>query len=109
MGDLADFFDRTVTIETWTGARDSYGKPTYNAPVIYPARVPAVWKAMAVRTVDGVAIYGRGPIYLNTVAAISPNDRITLPAGFTPPQPPILSASIIGDETGSIATQVVVG
>lgn len=114
IGDLEDFFDKTVTIEPFV-SRDQYGKPNsgtsgYGPPVQYPANIPVALRQMAVRTKDGTSVFGRGPIYLPVAPmTITVNDRITLPAGYSPAQPPILQVSPFGDEEGNLATQIVVG
>ena len=43
-------------------------------------------------------------VYLNSAVAFTVEDRLTLPAGFVPNQPPILSMERLSDETGVIAT-----
>jgi hypothetical protein len=106
IADLADLFNRSVTIEA-VASRDAAGKPVYAAPVTYSARI--VIKGTAQRTLDGTVILGRGTVDVLTTAAITTQDRITLPAAFPPTQPPILSARLVDAELVPIYTSLVIG
>jgi hypothetical protein len=107
MYDLADLFDRTVTIEPFA-LQTAAGKPTYGAAVTYAARV--IMKDVGVRTVEGTTIIGKGTIYLPGVYVVTTRDRLTLPAGIlSPSQPPILSVSVSDDEMAGSYTTLVIG
>ncbi|MEN6605912.1 MAG: hypothetical protein ABFD60_01615 [Bryobacteraceae bacterium] len=106
MADLADLFNRSVTIEPVTG-RSLSGSPVYGVPVPYAARI--IIKPTAIRTLDGTVIVGRGYVDLLTVNGIGVTDRITLPAAFPPVQPTILSARPVDGEEGPMYTQLIIG
>lgn len=104
---LYDLFDRSVTIET-VASQTIAGKPTYNAPVTYKARI--MMKDVGVRTTNGTVLVGRGKIYLPQVVDIDARDRVTLPVTIAgSPTPPILSVSNVDDEFGGCYTVLVFG
>lgn len=93
----------TVVIEPYA-SRDGWGKPTYGAGVTVKARVQG--KNRMVRTRDNVEAASMTQIYIGTTPSVGPDDRITLPSGFSPSQPPILSVQKVSDE-GQLHHQVI--
>lgn len=93
------FFRQTVLIAPYAGnAAD--GSPEYHTPVAYPARVAGATRRV-MRT-DGSEVDASQIVYLATNAEITPQDQITLPEGYTPRTPPILSVNRYPDETGVV-------
>jgi hypothetical protein len=107
MGDLADMFPRTVSIEPYV-SRTIAGLPSYGPAVSYPARIQM--KDVGVRTLKGTVIIGRGTVYLPQIVTVTVLDRLTVPSGIPGPvQPPILSVSVNDDEDGGVYTSLVIG
>ncbi len=96
----------TVTIES-LGSRNAYGHVTYGSSVAYRARV--VGKQRMVTDTQGKEIISTHTIYLASNDMIDTTARITLPAGFVPSSPPIVSIGRYPDGTGIFATVVYVG
>lgn len=88
----------TVTIEPFV-SRDGFGAPTYGTAVTFQARVQG--KNRMIRTRDNVEAVSTVQVYIASTPVVSPDDRVTLPSGFTPSQPPILSVQPISDEQGA--------
>jgi len=105
MDDFNDFMTDTVTIEP-LASRDSYGTASYGAAVSYPCRVDG--KMRQVVDANGVERVSTAMIYLPGTPAIGPTDRLTMPAGFSPSQPPILSVNPLTDEFGPHHTEILV-
>lgn len=92
-----DMMPDTITIEPFI-SRDAFGSSTYGAAVSYQARVQG--KNKIIRTRDNVQAVSTIQVYIDSVPAVSPDDRVTLPSRFSPTQPPILSVQPVGDEAG---------
>jgi hypothetical protein len=105
MNEFEDFMNDTITIEPFV-SRDSYGTPSYGAAVSYPCRVSA--KQKQVVDLSGVERVSMARIYVSGTPAIGSLDRLTLPAGYTPQQPPILIVHPLHDEAGSHHTELTV-
>ena len=95
--EFLDFMPQKVTIEPFA-TRDRYGKASYGTGVVFTARV-------AGRVRKGTSFTGEEKGSNNTgwvgvAVGISQLDRITLPAGHVPQQPPILAAGRFPDENG---------
>lgn len=91
--ELADMFPHTVSIEPWS-AQDKYTEPTFGTLASYKARV--VGKNRLVRNAQGQQVVSSTTVYIyGYISGLSPLDRLTLPAGNSPLQPPIIS---IGQE-----------
>lgn len=99
MGDWDDLMLDTVTIEPFV-SMDEYSKPTYGDAEIYRARITGKLQKIVAHT--GEDKVSKVRIYLVGTPAISVFDRITLPSGWTPTQPPILAVGMIPDETGMV-------
>jgi hypothetical protein len=83
---FAGLMNDVITVETFT-SQDGYGQPIFGSSRQLPARIQAGPKktinSRGEEIVSGVRIYIAG-------SSISIKDRITLPARFSPQQPPIL-------------------
>lgn len=104
--EFRDFMAQVVEIEPQTG-RDGYNKPTFGPAVKYQARVSG--KQRMVKAADGRDVVASQTIYLGDSIDVSVNDQITLPDGYSPRQPNILSVSRIPDENGLHHTTIYVG
>ncbi len=98
LDEFNDFLKDTVTVEPLV-SRDGYGTPTYGAAVTYQCRVSGAQKQVV--DVAGVERTSKARIYIMSNPAIEPTDRLTMPAGFVPQQPPILAVNLLSDETGA--------
>lgn len=92
-----DMFSQEVTVEPFTGT-DEYGNYAYGDSVSYQARV--VGKTRVVRNSEGEESVSTHTVYLKSTSAFTPKDRITLPAGYSPQQPIIISVGTFPDESG---------
>jgi hypothetical protein len=97
--EFLDFLRQTITVEPFTG-RNQFGAPTYGAAVSYNARVGG--KQMLVRDTQGQQVVSRQQVWIATAAVIKIVDRLTLPAGYDPQVPVILSVERPPDETGQV-------
>lgn len=105
MGDFDDFMTDRITVEALL-SKDSYGTPSYNSPVTYACRIDGTTKQRV--SVEGVERSVNAMIYIPNTPAIGPTDRITMPAGFSPQQPPILRVGVFTDESGPHHLEVAV-
>lgn len=92
-----DLLPDTILVEPLV-SRDDYGTPTYGAAVSYRGRVNGAQKQFV--DLNGVQRLSQAIIYLGPSPVLSPLDRITLPATFTPSQPPIARIDQVADEAG---------
>jgi len=92
-----DLLHQTILVEPFAG-NDKFGEATFGAAVGYTGR--AVGKTRIVRDAQGVERVSSYTVYMNATTIFSPKDRITLPAGYSPQQPLILSTGIFPDEDG---------
>ncbi len=90
-------FPQTVTIEPFTSVNFN-GEASYGPSNTFSAR--AVDKVHLIRNFEGEQVGSNTMVWVNTVSAIGVRDRITLPAGYSPNQPPILSVSRFPDAEG---------
>ena len=103
--ELLDLMPHTVTVAPWTG-QDKNTVPTYGAVVSYQARITG--RVRMVRTTSGQDAVSTRTIYLGSAPALSPKDKLTLPAGEVPVSPPILAIARVADEDGPHHTVVYV-
>ncbi len=97
--DFLDFMIDTVVIEPVTNRdSDGYGTPTYGPPVSYQCKLDGTMKKVV--DVNGLERVSMARIYLPGRPVISVLDRLTMPAGYSPTQPPILAIGIFEDELG---------
>lgn len=97
--EFLDFMTSTVTITPWS-SQDGYAEPGFGTAVAYDARI--VDRVRTVRGFDGREAVSTRQIYLAATAAIDGRSKVTLPSGFTPQQPPIISVGRSPDEAGDI-------
>ena len=95
--ELIKMMPHTITVAPYS-SDDRYGAPTFGTAVSYTALVQQ--KVRQVRNLAGEERVSMVTVYVNTTAAITPKDRLTLPAGFTPQTPPIISVARQSDESG---------
>ena len=114
--DLLDLLVSTVQIAPWVSYQGAgYANPVYGANVAYSARISL--KDELVRSHDGREIMARGKVYLAPLvgtyvaasAVPSTKDRITLPTGYAPSNPPILDVQPEQDEIGIYNVILVIG
>lgn len=98
----ANMCPHRITVERYLGV-DAYGAYTYGPPTSYPARIQG--KTQFVANAQGEELVSHVTIYLGTLA-IGAQDRITLPAPFTPTVPSILDVQYVSDESGAHHTVV---
>lgn len=96
---LVELMTDTVTIEPWTG-QTTTGTATYGAGVTYRARVQMMDEIK--RALNGREQLGRGKVYVAMTTIPSTKDRLTLSAGYDPPQPAILDVQPENDDAGDI-------
>lgn len=95
--EFLDMMPHTITVEPFV-SMDEFSRRTYGSPVRYRARV--VGKNKSVTNFAGEEVISNVTAYIANSTGIKSTDRITLPAGFEPSQPPILSIERIPDENG---------
>jgi hypothetical protein len=79
--DISGLLNQTVTIET-RAAIGTGGLVTFNAGVVYPARVE--YKSKMYRYVNGTDKVSTARVYLDGAVSIAVTDRITMPDGTQP-------------------------
>lgn len=94
---VRDLFPHTVTWEAYS-SQNAYGEPTYAAAITYPARVEM--RSRLIAGSGGNEITARGRIFLHSTGIPTTRDRITLPSGFDPTQPPLLDVNPVYDDRG---------
>lgn len=109
VNDWIDFMPDTVTIQAFTGY-DGTGqaKPTYSSTLAtYPCRVEL--KNHLVIDHLGREIMARGRVIMGTAVVVGMQDKITLPAGYIPLNPPLISVNVVPDENGNHHTTLEIG
>ena len=104
--DYLSMMKTIVQIEPWK-SRDSYGEATYGITKTFRARIEM--KATLVRDSNGREIAARGKVYVATTTPPDTKDRLTLPAPYTPTNPPILDVMPVQDEKGIHHVVLVIG
>src|SRR5947207_7693859 len=106
-GDLQEFLDflpSTVTIYPWQST-DASGAMTWaSTGTSYPARIQM--KNHLVRDRSGREVVARGSVYLGTSTIIGIDDKVELPVGFVPRNPPIISVMPKYDEHAILYVQL---
>ncbi len=105
LDEFNDFLNDTVTVEPLV-SRDGYGTPTYGAAVSYQCRVSG--NEIQVADVSGVVRATKATIYIMGNPTINPADRLTMPAGFFPQQPPMIGVNTLSDENGPHHVEILV-
>jgi len=90
-------FPHTVQLAPFTGL-DADLKPSYGPDVAYTARVED--SQTIIRTPDSQEVASPRKVFLDTSTIPSSKDRVTLPSGLTPAQPPILKVQPVHHQTG---------
>lgn len=103
--DFDDFMTDTIIIEPLV-SRDTYGLANYGPAVTYACRIDATTKQTV--NINGVERSISAMIYLKDNPIILPADRLTMPAFFTPQQPPMLRIAPFTDESGAHHTEIAV-
>ena len=96
--ELLELMCDTITIEPPDATYSDRGKPNYGAAVTYPCRIEPADGDEIVRSSEGEERKAAWRIYLGTTTTINPESRLTLPAGFTPQQPPFFACGRQADE-----------
>lgn len=99
--ELLELMPDTITYEAPDGTFSDRGQPNYSASTTYPCRIEPAGGDEIVRSASGEENKASWRIYVGTTTVLNPEARITLPAGFDPQQPPILSVGRMPDEVGS--------
>ncbi len=104
MGIFADLFidmmATTVTVQEIIG-RDTYGAPVFGSPRSYVARVNNLQRNVI--GPEGQLVVSRGRAWLDTVDAMTVNDRFTLADGS---EVKMLNVNQVPDETGPAYTSL---
>ncbi len=95
--DFSELLQDSVTIEPFT-SEDDYGARSYGAGIAYPCRISGAQKIFV--DVTGLQRVSQAIIYLTPMPVFGPKDRLTLPATFSPMQPPIARIDQVSDEQG---------
>lgn len=96
-GALLELFPDTITIEPFSSMSVTQ-VVTYGTAVTYAANVAAEWSKTIGRT--GTEFYAGVTVIIPDRVHIDPRDRVTLPTGWVPNQPPIKSVRPVGGVTG---------
>lgn len=97
-----DMMPDTVSVEPFSGV-DQYGAYSYGTAVSYRAR--AQGRMRMITDVNGEQRMSQVTVYISGTG-IGPQDRLTLPARFSPTQPSILSVQPVSDEHGTHHTVI---
>ena len=101
--EFADLMTDEVTIRPYL-SQDAYGRPVYDDPVTYRARV--VGRARRVTTLQGEDKVSTTTVVLLNSPGIDPRSELTLPPGFAPPSPPILAILRDKDDRGRVTETI---
>ena len=94
---LLELFPDTITIEPFSSMSVSQAI-TYGAAVTYAANVSSEWSKSIGRS--GTELSSGVRVIIPDRVHIDPRDRVTLPTGWVPNQPPIKSVRPVGGVTG---------
>jgi Txe/YoeB family toxin of Txe-Axe toxin-antitoxin module len=97
--DLRDLFADTVVREPYVST-DRYGAVTYGAAQTWRCRVSNAHRL--VRAADGREVVSTVQVLIAGTPGCTVRDRYTLPARFTPQQPPALAVKLVSDERGPL-------
>ena len=104
--DFKEFLTTAITHEPFSG-QDGFGMPNFKSGVSYSARVTVIRDGS--RDARSVEAVGVSKAWINTTTAFTIQDRVTLPSAFSPTQPPLLSVSVVYDESGPHHTVILCG
>lgn len=100
-----DFLNETVIFEAFV-SKDGYGSSTYNTANPKTAKVRIEQVRRIVRDANGKEVVSNTMIFVKptftdgSAVNIGISDRVTLPAGYTPAQPPIINVERHNDQDG---------
>lgn len=97
--ELIELCIHSITVEPVSGYTDR-GQATYGAAVTYACYIDPVKGDEIIRLASGEERRATYTIYVNSTTAISPEGRLTLPAGYLPLQPPMLASALRSDNVG---------
>ena len=98
VNEWADLMPHTVVIEPWTGYTGGGSGSTFGTGVSSSCRIQM--KNHLVVAKDGKVITARGSVFLLSTSLPGVKDRVTLPAGYVPLQPPLIDVKSQDDESG---------
>lgn len=99
VGEFADFMPESVDIYPYSSTSVS-GVVTYGStPTTIQCRVEL--RNRIVKDRNGRDVVSRGRVFLNTTTPPGISDRIVLPAGYVPREPPIIAVNPCNDELGT--------
>ena len=100
---LLELMGDEITIEPYA-SNSATQAATYGAAVTYQAQVIAEWR----KTIDrnGRELKSNVRVLIPERIHVDPRDRLTLPEGWIPRQPPIISVSPVGGALGIDSTEV---
>lgn len=99
VNEWADMMPKTVTIEPWLSYTGGGSASNYDTAVPYSCRIEI--ENHLVVDDKGKTVTARGKVFLLSSSVVGNKDRVTLPAGYTPLQPPLITVDVADDETGN--------
>ena len=99
VNEWADMMPQTVTIEPWLSYTAGGSGSTYGGSTSYLCRIEMINHLVVDQS--GNIVTARGKVFLLSTDTIGSKDRVTLPIGFVPTQPPIISVDVADDESGN--------
>ena len=79
-------------------SRDAWGNKIGGAIHVIPARI--VGKRRKVMSMTGEEVISETTVYMATTSGFTPDDTLTMPSGYLPLQPEIISVTRQSDERG---------
>ena len=98
--ELRELLPHTVTHAAPDGTYTDRGQVNFAAGTDYAAYIEPTKGEEVVRLASGEERVARWRVYVNSTSALSPLGKLTLPSGYDPQTPPILSSALVADETG---------
>lgn len=98
-GEFLDLMPDTIDFEPPDGTWSDRGDPEFNAATTYRGRI--VEKNVTVFDKEGQERVSSVSIWLATTDVLSPQGKLTLPADFTPRNPPIMAIERYPDGDGA--------
>lgn len=98
--ELLELMPQTIVVEPPAGTYTGRGKANFGAAVSYPCSIQPVEGEEIIRGPKGEERVASWRIFVGTTTKISPESRLTLPAGYTPQQPPFFSVKAWPDDAG---------
>lgn len=98
VNEWADMMPQTVTIEPWVSYKGGGSDSNYGDSEPYQCRIE-MGNHLVVNN-QSQTVVSRGMIFLMSTTVIGSKDRVTLPAGYVPRIPPLITVDVEDDETG---------